>query len=90
MTRDELDELPAVVSVTEAAEVLGIGRGLAYELIKAGAWPTPVLRVGRLIRVPTAPLIALLTEDRGGDSIHSSPVSNGHGSQREVSWGRRW
>jgi hypothetical protein len=26
----------------------------------AGQWPTPVLRVGRLIKVPTAPLLELV------------------------------
>ena len=90
MTRDELDQLPAVVSVTKAAEVLGIGRGLAYELIKSGLWPTPVLRVGRLIKVPSAPLVALLTEDRAGDSVHSSSAGRALNPPREVPWGRRW
>jgi predicted DNA-binding transcriptional regulator AlpA len=42
--------------------MLGIGRSAAYELVRAGEWPTPVLRLGRLIRVPTAPLLELLGE----------------------------
>jgi hypothetical protein len=42
-----------------AASLLGIGRTLAYALVRAGHWPTPVVRVGHLIRVPTAALLAL-------------------------------
>lgn len=60
MTREDLLALPAVVDVPTAAEVLGVGRSSAYELVRTGDWPTPILRFGRLIRVPTAPLLALL------------------------------
>ena len=60
MNRDELTALPAVVDVPTAAEALGLSRTSAYELIRTGAWPTPVFRLGRLIRIPTAPLLDLL------------------------------
>ena len=60
MNRAEVDALPAVVDVTTAAEVLGLSRHAAYELIRCGTWPTPVFRLGRLIRIPTAPLLDLL------------------------------
>ncbi len=63
MTREELLQLPAVVDVPTAAEVLGVGRSCAYELVRSGDWPTPVLRFGRLIRVPSAPLLELLGVD---------------------------
>ncbi|HTE71914.1 MAG TPA: hypothetical protein VK640_01775 [Actinomycetes bacterium] len=43
-----------------AAEVLGIGRTVAYELIRTDHFPTPVLRVGHQIKIPTAYLIELL------------------------------
>jgi hypothetical protein len=33
---------------------------MAYELVRTDQWPTPVLRVGRLVKIPTAPLLALL------------------------------
>ncbi len=42
------------------ATVLGIGRTTAYELVRTGRWPTPVLRLGSRIRVPTAALRELL------------------------------
>lgn len=63
MTREELLALPAVVDVVTAGEVLGVGRWCAYEMVRSGRWPTPVLRCGRRIRVPTAPLLVLLGVD---------------------------
>lgn len=60
MTEEQVRSLPAVVDVPTAAAVLGVGRTAAYELIRTGAWPTPVLRLGKLIRVPTAPLLELV------------------------------
>ncbi len=60
MNRQELDALPTVVDVPTAARVLGLSRTAAYELIRVGGWPTPVFRLGRLIRIPTAPMLSLL------------------------------
>ena len=56
MTVERVQNLPPVVDVVTAAAILGIGRTAAYELIRVGEWPTPVLRLGKLIRIPTAPL----------------------------------
>lgn len=47
---------PAMLDVSEAAQMLGIGRTLAYELVRTNRWPTPVIRVGRLIKIPYEPL----------------------------------
>jgi predicted DNA-binding transcriptional regulator AlpA len=60
MTATQVLSLPAVVDVVTAAEVLGIGRTVAYELVRTDRFPTPVLRVGRQIKIPTAYLIELL------------------------------
>lgn len=60
----ELLALPVVVDVPTAAAVLGISRASAYEHIRTGAWPTPVLRLGKLIRVPSGPLLELVGVDR--------------------------
>jgi hypothetical protein len=60
LTASEVRALPAVVDVVTAGEVLGIGRTVAYELVRTDRFPTPVLRVGRQIKVPTAYLIDLL------------------------------
>lgn len=51
---------PAVVDLVTAAKMLGVGRTVAYQLVRQGQWPTPILRIGNQIRVPRAPLLALL------------------------------
>lgn len=56
----DLNNLPAVVDVVTAAAVLGIGRTVAYELVRTGRWPTRVLALGKRRLVPTAELIALV------------------------------
>lgn len=55
-----LADLPAVLDVPTAGRLLGLSRSVAYELVQAGTWPTPVLRLGRRYRIPTAPLLTLL------------------------------
>jgi excisionase family DNA binding protein len=52
--------LPAVLDLVQAAALLGVGRTTAYRLVHDGQWPTPVLRLGRLIKIPTQPLLELL------------------------------
>ncbi len=42
------------VTVEEAGQVIGVGRNLAYELVRTGQLPS--LRVGRRIVVPKAVL----------------------------------
>ena len=64
MTEEEILALPTVVDVPTAAAILGIGRTAAYELIRTNRWPTRVLRMGKLIRIPTAPLRALVGVSR--------------------------
>jgi excisionase family DNA binding protein len=50
----------ACVTADEAFAELGIDRTTGYRAIKEGTFPLPVIRVGRLIRVPTAALRRLL------------------------------
>lgn len=64
MTVERAQNLPPVVDVPTAAAILGIGRTAAYELIRSGEWPTPVLRLGKLIRIPSAPLLELIQVQR--------------------------
>jgi len=64
MTVEQMRNLPPVVDVLTAAAILGIGRTAAYELIRIGKWPTPILRLGKLIRVPSAPLLDLVGVSR--------------------------
>jgi excisionase family DNA binding protein len=60
-----LDELPEVLTVEEAAAVLRIGRGAAYELARqwresGGRHGLPVVTLGRSLRVPREALRQLL------------------------------
>ena len=64
MTVEQMRNLPPVVDVLTAAAILGIGRTAAYELIRIGQWPTPILRLGKLIRVPSTPLLDLVGVSR--------------------------
>jgi len=55
---DAQDGRRVVLSVTEAATVLGISRALAYELVGRGE--LPALHLGRRLVVPKAALLELL------------------------------
>jgi excisionase family DNA binding protein len=57
---DPAAPLPAVLDLVHAAALLGVGRTTAYKLVHDGQWPTPVLRLGRLIKIPTQPLLEML------------------------------
>ncbi len=46
------------MSVNETADLLGISRWLAYEQIQRGE--LPVIRMGRRLRVPVRPVLALV------------------------------
>lgn len=50
------------LTVEEAAKVLGIGRGTAYEAARTGELPT--IRIGKRLVVPRAALERLLVEPR--------------------------
>ena len=60
----EADRL--TLSVGEAAHLLGISRGLAYELARSGR--LPALRFGRRLLIPRAALERMLneTQEAGG------------------------
>lgn len=61
-----LADLPEVLTVEEAAKVLRIGRGAAYELARqwratGGRCGLPVITLGHRLRVPRAALERLLS-----------------------------
>jgi excisionase family DNA binding protein len=53
------------VTVEEAGELLGISRGLAYELVRRGELPS--LHLGRRIVVPVHRLRAMVDGDGAGE-----------------------
>jgi excisionase family DNA binding protein len=58
MTLDEARQLPPVLSVAEAGQVLGLRRSASYAAARRGELPT--IRFGRRVLVPTGQLLALL------------------------------
>jgi excisionase family DNA binding protein len=57
------DQMTAkTISVEEAAKILGIGRNSAYEAARNGQ--LPVIKIGKLLRVPVVALERMLEEAR--------------------------
>ena len=72
----------AVVDLRDAARILGIGRTLAYRLVREGGWPTPVVRIGRLIKVPVKPLYDFIdgqSPSDGGTDASAMPFATENG-----------
>lgn len=72
-----LDDLPEVLTVEEAAAVLRISRGAAYELARQwretqGHHGLPVVVLGRSLRVPRAALQQMLEVSVAGDGTCAS------------------
>ena len=53
-----LDDLPVTLRVEELMPILGIGRNIAYELVRSGRLRS--IRVGRQVRIPKNVLIEFL------------------------------
>lgn len=69
---DEIRNLPPLVDIATAARALTISRSVAYELIREGAFPVPVLKVSaRNLRVKASDLRAYL----GVDSPTPEPLT---------------
>lgn len=60
-TAQQVAALGLTCDITTAAAVLGIGRTLAFQLLREGRFPVRVLRLGRAARVPVGDLLTLLT-----------------------------
>ncbi len=68
-----LAELPDVLRVEEAAAVLRISRGTAYELARRGE--LPVIRLGRRLLVSKAALTRMLEGERDETPDPPAPSS---------------
>jgi excisionase family DNA binding protein len=60
MTKQTMEQLPALLTVPRAAELLGISRASAYRYAASGE--LPVRRLGGRVYVVTARLLALIGE----------------------------
>ncbi len=59
-TPDDVRALGLTTDLETAAEIIGIGRTLAYELAKNQAFPVRLLRLGRRVVVPVPDLLRYL------------------------------
>jgi hypothetical protein len=59
-TVERVKSLGVMTNVETAAQILGIGRTVAYRLAKDGQFPVQVLRIGHSYRVPVLRLLELL------------------------------
>lgn len=59
---------PAVLTVAEAANLLNVSPATAYRNISLDKFPTPVIKTGGRIVVPTKPLLDLLGLDKLPDT----------------------
>ena len=60
------DELPLMLSVTDMAEVLGISRAGAYELVRTEGFPS--VKIGTRILIPKDELIAWIKRQTSPDT----------------------
>jgi hypothetical protein len=59
-TSEQIHNLGMTTDLETAADIIGIGRTLAYELIKNDEFPVRLLRLGRRVLVPVPELLQLL------------------------------
>lgn len=65
-TPDEVRALGMTTDLETAAEIIGIGRTLAYELAKHKSFPVRLLRLGRRVVVPITDLLDYLGSHKNG------------------------
>lgn len=80
-TADEVIAWPVTVDVPTAGSCFGLGRDTSYDMARDGTFPTPVLRLGRALRVTRASLLAALGMPTEAIPAPSKPLANGKSSQ---------
>lgn len=59
MTYTTIEQLPLVLSVEQLAQVLGIGKNYAYELVRCGKIES--IRVGHRFRIPKEAVVSYIS-----------------------------
>jgi excisionase family DNA binding protein len=80
MSRQDLADLPAFLTVEQAAALVGISRSSAYECAARGELPT--VRFGRRLRVPRAAVLRL-----AGEQLVSTPLEQATDQQEQEGGG---
>jgi hypothetical protein len=76
-TPEAVRELGMTTDLETAAAILGIGRTLAFELVRTDRFPVRLLRLGRRVLVPTGDLLHYLGPSSMGPCAHCT----GHNSE---------
>ena len=79
---------PILLTPTEAARALGIGRSKLYELMQDGVLES--VHIGACRRIPTDSLTALIARLRGAESDVKRADTGRHQQQTSVTNDRRW
>jgi len=75
-TRDDVLALGVKTDVPTAGAILGsLCKDEAYRMVKRGDFPVPVLRIGRRLVVPVAPILELLGIKPGVNATAGGPGS---------------
>jgi excisionase family DNA binding protein len=61
MTYTDIDQLPLVLTVTQLAAVLGLGKSNTYALVCCGRIRS--IRIGHQIKIPKAAVVEFLTAE---------------------------
>ncbi|WOH17696.1 helix-turn-helix domain-containing protein [Paenarthrobacter sp. GOM3] len=69
LSTDEVLSLPASIQLETACNALGISQATGYRLVKANAFPCPVVKLGAAIRVPKTGLLRVLGLEATADAI---------------------
>lgn len=81
-TEQRIRALGAVTDLPTAGRIFGLGRSLAYALVKADEFPAPVIAVGTRYRVPVAGILTALgintAAGSGGDLTTAATSSVDH------------
>jgi excisionase family DNA binding protein len=56
----QIDLRRATYTIREAADILGISRSTAYESVRTGTFPVPVIRIGRRLVISRAAIELVL------------------------------
>lgn len=77
-TEESIRALGTVTDLPTAAQIFGLGRALAYNLARSGKFPVPVIRAGKLYRVPVAPILTTLRLTSRNDLTPATDQSVDH------------
>jgi hypothetical protein len=76
-TAAQVRELGVATDVETAGSVLGIGRTTAYALARAGAFPVPLIQVGRRYVVSVEGLLTVLGATDASQPVNDEVPSHG-------------